>query len=320
MVAGFAACWQAVAAVPSTGFSSVRAADPPDDPVKVDIWYPTKAHAGEHDIGLFTQVVAPDAPADGKGRALIVISHGNGGSAEEHYDTALALARAGFVVASVQHAGDNYQDQSHATDMTLRPRAMHAMIDYMLTAWPGRAAIDPARIGAFGFSSGGFTVLVTVGGVPDLMKVPVFCQTHAADYGCRLVQAHPRDPVAIPADAWIADPRVKAAVVVAPAIGYTFAPDGLRDVRVPIQLWRAAGDRILPSPDFAEAVLHALPRKPEYHVVAGADHFDFLAPCSDALARVAPEICRESGGFDRVAFHRVFDREVVRFFQSTLGR
>jgi predicted dienelactone hydrolase len=61
-----------------------------------------------------------------------------------------------------------------------------------------------------------------------------------------------------------------------------------------------------------------LPRPPEYHVVAGADHFDFLAPCSEPLAQVAPMICEERGGFDRAAFHRTFNREVVRFFSKTL--
>jgi predicted dienelactone hydrolase len=91
-------------------------------------------------------------------------------------------------------------------------------------------------------------------------------------------------------------------------------------VGIPVQLWRAGDDHILPSPDYAEAVRDALPRKPEYHVVPGAGHFDFLAPCSEALARVAPDICSDDGGFDRAAFHRSFDREVVRFFSTTLRR
>ena len=54
-------------------------------------------------------------------------------------------------------------------------------------------------------------------------------------------------------------------------------------------------------------------------MVAGADHYDFLAPCSDALRKAAPEICVSAPGFDRIAFHQTFDREVVRFFQKTLG-
>jgi predicted dienelactone hydrolase len=334
MVAGFASCWQApgwlflltvlsapAARADQVGFALVSAPDPPGEPLRVGIWYPTKAAASEADLGLFTQVVATNAPVDGHAHPLIVMSHGNGGSLEGHYDTALALARAGFVVAAMTHTGDNYRDQSKATALADRPRAVHAVIDYMVSAWPQHGAIDPRRIGAFGFSSGGFTVLVAVGGIPDLKTVAPYCALHSDTYVCNILKAHPVDADhPIPDEAWIADRRIKAAVVAAPAIGFTFGRSGLRTVRIPIQLWRAADDHILPSPDYAEAVRDALPQKPEYHVVPGADHFDFLAPCSEALARVAPDICRDDGGFDRAAFHRDFDREVVRFFKTTLSR
>ena len=111
---------------------------------------------------------------------------------------------------------------------------------------------------------------------------------------------------------------IKAAVVAAPALGYTFGREGLKDITVPIQLWRAADDHILPNPDYAEAVRIALPSPPEYHVVENADHFDFLAPCTDLLRQFAPAICVSRPGFDRTAFHQTFNDEVVRFFEQTL--
>ena len=153
--------------------------------------------------------------------------------------------------------------------------------------------------------------------MPDLSIVRPYCEAHPDTFVCGVVRAHPPTGRIAPSD-WVADPRIKAAVVAAPALGFAFAPHGLDAVRVPVQLWRAADDRILPSPDYAEPVRDALPRPPEYHVAEGADHFDFLAPCSEELARVAPDICAEVGGFDRSAFHAAFDAEVVRFFDRTL--
>ena len=38
----------------------------------------------------------------------------------------------------------------------------------MLASWPHHDALDPSRIGMFGFSAGGFTALVAIGGTPDL--------------------------------------------------------------------------------------------------------------------------------------------------------
>jgi predicted dienelactone hydrolase len=301
------------------GFSLVRVADPPDDPLQVGIWYPSDAPASDQDIGLFTQTVAPDGAVAGTAHPMVVMSHGNGGSLEGHYDTATALARAGYVVAAVTHTGDNWRDRSHESELDRRPRAVHVVIDYMLNAWTAHAAIDASRIGMFGFSAGAFTALVSAGGVPDLARIPPYCADHPDTYVCQLVKANQgRIAASAPITHWIADPRIKAAVVAAPAIGFTFTKDGLKNVLIPIQLWRAGDDHILPSPGYVEPVRDALPVPPEYHVVPGADHFDFLAPCSEALAQAAPEICRQRNGFARAAFHDTFNRDAVGFFNQTL--
>ena len=57
---------------------------------------------------------------------------------------------------------------------------------------------------------------------------------------------------------------------------------------------------------------------PEYHRVEGAGHYDFLPPCSPALATEAPQICTPTPHFDRADFHKDLNREIVRFFQQTL--
>ena len=130
-----------------------------------------------------------------------------------------------------------------------------------------------------------------------------------------------RDPhlgADVPPGAWVADPRIRAIVVAAPAFGFAFAPDGLKTVAVPAQVWRAAEDRHQPDAWYDEAVRQALPRPPDYRVVAGANHYSFLTPCGPRLAARAPQICADPPGFDRAAFHQAFDAEVVRFFQANL--
>lgn len=274
-----------------------RFADPTGGEIEAGVWLP----AG-------TGVPGP--------RPLIVISHGNGGGYSGHRDTAQALAEAGFVVASLTHPGDNWRDASRQTRLSERPRHISLLIDHMTREWSGPVAIDAERIGAFGFSAGGFTVTALVGGVSDPGLIQRHCEEQPQMFACRLIAQYPID-----AAAWRPvghDPRTKAAVIAAPGLGYAFTDESLAAVQVPIQIWQADGDEVLPAPFNVEPVRDRLGRTPEYHRVVGAGHFDFLPPCTDGLRAAIPLLCQSQPGFDRAAFHREFNREVVRFFRETL--
>jgi len=308
-------------AVHAAGFQHVLAADPDGKPLEIGIWYPSQAAARPVTMGPTTMTVAVNGAIQGTALPLVVMSHGTGSSFLGHYDTAIALSDAGFVVAAPTHAGDNYADQSRSADIMDRPRQVSRVIDHMLSAWDGHAAIDPARVGMFGFSAGGFTTLVNIGGVPDLSKVGPMCRQYPGDFACQLIAksgGNAQGPLTA-MTARAADARIKAAVVAAPALGFAFAPDGLKNVKVPVQLWRAENDVLLPHPRYAEAVKLALPEAPDYRVVANAGHYDFLAPCSVALASIAPPICASAAGFDRTAFHATFDAAIVTFFKKTMA-
>ena len=307
----------------AAGFQTVALPGPQGKPITLAIWYPSQAPVRTLNMGTFGQDVASNGAIDGAHLPMVLISHGNGGSQYSHHDTALALAEAGFVVAALTHPGDNYADQSAATDILARPAQVVAVLDYMLTAWPQRGRIAPARVGLFGFSSGGFTALVNIGAQPDMGKVATHCAAYPAHYACTLVAKHGQ-PASQAADkasappAAMPEPRIRAAVIAAPALGFTFDAAALGKVSIPIQLWRAADDMIVPHPWSSEQVRAALPRKPDYQVVPGAGHFDFLAPCSDKLAALAPQICVSQEGFDRTAFHRRFNAQVIGFFKASL--
>jgi predicted dienelactone hydrolase len=307
----------------AAGFQQGVAADPGRPPLVIGIWYPSRSDAKPVSMGPTTMTVAIDAPVAGTGLPMVMMSHGAGSSFLAHFDTAIALADAGFVVVAVNHAGDNYADRSRSADIMDRPRQVARVLDHMLSTWNGRAALDPQRIGMFGYSAGGATTLSIIGGVADLAKIAPMCREHPADYVCQLL-ANGTSPAAAAAAATAAtapaDARVKAAVIAAPAIGFAFAPDGLKDVTVPVQLWRAEHDALVPHPRYAEAVRAALPSAPDYRVVANAGHYDFMAPCSDAMASIAASICGSPAGFDRAAFHVDFDAAIVAFFERTLPK
>ena len=143
------------------------------------IWYPCAAPPGEIALEGLTLPGVKDCPISGEKLPLVVISHGRGGDFVGHHDTAEALAAAGFVVAAISHPGDTVRDMSRFFDLSVyieRPTDIKRLIDYMLTASPGAANIDPQRIGLFGFSRGGYTGLVVIGANPDWAYATELCR------------------------------------------------------------------------------------------------------------------------------------------------
>lgn len=304
----------------AAGFQTLDIPGQGTKPISLAIWYPSQASPQARDIGTFSQQVASNGAVDGAGLPVVLISHGTGGYKYSHHDTALDMANAGLIVVAITHPGDNYADQSQAMDILERPGHMAAALDYMLNKWPHKASIAPSRVGIFGFSSGGFTALVSVGGKPDLGKVFPHCAAHPSHYACTLIAAQGgrSKPPLMGATPQMHDRRIRAAVIVAPALGFTFDAAALSQVEVPIQLWRAEDDLVLPHPWYAEHVRGSLGSKPEYHVVGRAGHFDFLAPCTEKLAAMAPQICVSQEGFDRTDFHRRFNADVIGYFKKHL--
>lgn len=253
------------------------------------------------------------APASGSGLGLIVMSHGTGAGPTAHVDTAQALALAGFVVVAPMHPGDNFQDESVVGKPAWfvdRSRHVSRVIDYMLAAWDGRARLAPGRIGIFGFSAGGTTALISIGGVPDLGRIAPHCAA-TPEFVCKILAPQTGGE----APQWTRDPRIAAAVIAAPGIGFAFEPAGLANARVAVQLWSGSADETVPYATNTAIVRRLLPKTPEFHSVDGAVHLSFLAPCTPETPAF---LCQDKPGFDRAAFHRTFNQAVTAFFRQQL--
>jgi predicted dienelactone hydrolase len=315
--------WRAQRTEHPVGFELVRAEDARGRAFPIAIWYPTRDTPRPTTLlGLSLMSVAPEGAIDGQGLPLVVISHGNLGGLVSHADLAMALADAGYVVAAPMHTGDNFQDGSGVARPGFwsgRNRQLQATIDHLLTRWRGHDRIDAARIGAFGFSAGGFTVLTAIGARADLARVQTHC-AQAREFACDVLRQSGSalvDGRLAPEDGdFFVDRRIRAAVVAAPGLGFTFA-DGLDAVQVPVQLWAGGRDTTVPDATNTAIVRDGLGTRVESHIEPGAGHMSFLAPCR---LFGPPPLCRDEGDFDREAFHRTMNAEVRRFFDTTLRR
>jgi len=281
------------------------------------IWYPCAAAPQSVPLGsLAVQVVdsfhgVKDCPVTGTKLPLVIVSHGRGGWFGAHDDVEEALADAGFVVAAINHPGDNGNDSSKREDLSTwasRPEDMVRLLDFMLNDWKDRATIDPARVGFFGFSKGGYTGLVLAGAKPDFGRFAHYCKDATGACGELHNGETPPDPPH--------DTRIRAAVIV-DAPSEVFTEDNLAAITIPLQFWRSelGGGGVGPSGTVRLA--NSLPGLPDIHV-SPAGHFAFLPPCSAQFAAKLPRLCTDPPGFDRAAFHRDFNAKVVGFLRDHL--
>ncbi|WP_350356024.1 alpha/beta hydrolase family protein [Acidisoma cladoniae] len=305
----------------AVGFQTTTVPDPPFAPLAVGIWYPSDVPAPAEPNALVHQALALNGSVSGHHLPLVIISHGKGGWLGGHADTAFALAEAGFVAVAVTHTGDNRFDETAPASrwMVDRPRHISRVIDYMLGHWSDHDRLDPKRIGIFGFSAGAYTALVSIGGVPDMAAAAAHCAADPSEFACTLGTSKGRHT----ARDWVHDPRIMAAVVVAPGFGFAFGGDALAHVTVPVQLWAASEDRNVPYRSNTAIVRRALPRPPDFHRVDGAGHFAFMQPCNPKLRLALPKIwemvCVDPPGFDRARFHHQFNDAIVAFFLKSLS-
>jgi predicted dienelactone hydrolase len=284
------------------------------------IWYPCAAQPQRVPLGnLTTQFIdsvqgVKDCPVTGTKLPLVIVSHGRGGWFGGHDDVVDALVDAGFVVAAISHPGDNGNDRSQSDSLSIltsRPADMIRLLDFMLNDWRDRAAIDPAKVGFFGFSAGAYTGLVLAGGNPDFSRIAPYCPETRKSPDCD--QFRSGDIPSSPPH----EPRIRAAVLADTAHNNLFTQDGLAAIQIPLQIWRSERGGGGVDPKNSARTADSLPGKPDIRVMP-AGHFGFLPPCSAQFAANLPRFCADPPGFDRVAFHRDFDASLVGFFRAHL--
>jgi predicted dienelactone hydrolase len=303
---------------------------PGDAPTTVALFYPTAAADRAVPMGPWLPVVAPGAPvSEIKLKGLILISHGTGGTELNHHNLGTRLAREGYLVAAVRHAGDNWQDRSLVTSgryFSERPLQISRALDALLASPEWGPRIPAERIGAVGHSAGGYSVLALAGAQADSRRSAQHCRTVQDDSGyCALakgaagteavaVQAAPAAsavtpearPVSVP------DRRIRAMIALAP-MAVVFTPESLAAITVPVRIIVAEQDRVLNGKYHGGHVVANLPRA-QASTAAGAGHFAFMAQPTFPLPSAAGDAAANPAGFDRAAFLPELENQVAGFF------
>jgi predicted dienelactone hydrolase len=307
------------------------------------VWYPTDrsgiaqpAPIGSPQAKLFAgHPLVPHAPLAAGRHPLIVMSHGTGGSAGSLDWIASGLAERGYIVVGVNHPGNNALEPLTAEGFLLwweRATDLSEALDAVLADPQFAPHVDPQRIGALGFSLGGYTVLELAGARTDRQAFFQFCRSPAADATChppemdapgaRKIELNESSPATQASLARsgnsFRDPRIRAAFVMAPALGQAFRPHDLADVRIPLAIMAGNADTNVPLASNANWYAAHIPQA-QYEVVqGGVGHYVFMNVCLPAaMARLA-QICHDARGVDRQAVHRRVIAKALSFFGKAL--
>jgi predicted dienelactone hydrolase len=306
------------------------------------IWYPADPGMAEapRDIGppghpIFKgEAVAREAPlaAAWDEYPVLLLSHGTGGSADSLAWLA-ALASDGFVVVAVNHPGNNALEPLTRDGFQLwweRATDLSNALDAVLIDRKFASRLDRARVGAVGFSLGGYTVLELAGARTTPGALEAFCASPQADATC-----HPpemdltpggldlRSPPSAPTAASLAragasyrDARIKAVFAIAPAPGMALDPASLKEIRIPVAVLAGDADPIAPLATNALRIAGALGVTPT--LLPGVGHYTFLDTCLASAAETLAPICKDGPGIDRAAVHARTIALVRDFFATHL--
>jgi predicted dienelactone hydrolase len=326
---------------PAPGDYNWRGSD--DQTLSGIVWYPAEDSAGEKD----QYIGPPDAPLFYAGHAakdatlapsfskfpLIALSHGTGGSALQMAWLGTYLAARGYIVAAVNHPGNNavtgYTTLGFIEGWE-RAKDISTVISDMLADPRFGPKIDPDRIGAAGFSYGGYTMMELAGATTDFNRIQAWCDEIKGacnppempdlmeKFKAMQQQPEVQQSLKHAGDSY-RDPRIRAVFAMAPAVARAFTPASLQKIAIPVEIVAGAADPIAPPADNAQFFASNIPGAKITILPGGVGHYTFLDAGTDAGKKQMPQFFVDSPSVDRETVHKQVAEMAASFFDQELA-
>ncbi len=321
----------------------VNWAQPGPRPIQTTIWYPAVTGSAESawNIGVFRMGWnAPEAAMveEPAMLPLVVMSHGTGGAAAQLSWLAEELASEGYLVAAVSHHGNTGAEAAYTLQGFMlwweRARDLTVLIDRLLADERFGPHIDTTRIGAAGFSLGGYTMLTIAGARTDRPAWERFCEEAGTDPSCVLPPEAPftraEAESLVVSDSEVQrsmaragvsyrDPRIRAVYAMAPVLGPAYVPASLDSIGIPVRI--VVGDRDDQAvPEVTARPVSARIDGATLDILPGVSHYAFLAECSLQGRLFLRQLCADASGVDRGAHHDNVAADALDFFDRELRR
>ncbi|QMU29509.1 alpha/beta hydrolase family protein [Adhaeribacter radiodurans] len=300
-------------------------------PLVTEVWYPTTDSVQKSDK-VFSPFIRQYTVRNGRlptGKyPLILLSHGTGGGRLTLEWLAQALAQSGFIVAAVDHWGNTFYNKIPLE--FLKPWERPQDISFALTALLQNIEfckiINPQKIGAAGFSIGGYTVLCLAGAELNYHTLITFYKTVGhkeaeipelpgiARYfdDSSLITASKRVPS-------LQDKRIKAFFAISPALGAGFTgKQQVKLVKQPVYLIGAQSDSIAPVKTNARHYHQLLSGAGYFEFPGKAGHYVMLNDAIEEVKKSDATYFKDDDSVNRGQVHAKTASLAVSFFKSNL--
>ena len=294
-----------------------------------EIWYPASIET-ENNVSPRNLKTMRDSAIVRKRLPLVLLSHGFGGDRMSLEWIAAALAQKGFIVAAVSHWGNTYENliPQRSLEFPERPKDISFVVSKLLENPAFKNSIDKKRIGALGYSIGGYTVLALAGAAMDYdaiidfskteqgikeFSIPEMPNTIETANSAPLRNYYKQNPT------MVKDKRIKAVFAISPAIGGAFRDaKQMSRINIPVFIIGAEGDQITP-PATNSAHYHKLIKNSDFYLFKGkAGHYVFIAEGNAELAKQRPVYFADDPSVSRREIHEKTLDLAIKYFGKKL--
>ena len=268
------------------------------------------------------QIWLPNVEVDTVKFPLVILSHGSGGEYSNHTWLIDSLVENGFIVAALNHPMNTTRDNTDEGVISVwhRPRDISVLLDYLLKDSNWVDVIDENRVGAAGFSSGGYTVLALAGAIYDPELMSAYCTSQERSKDCELAtdsgNVDFRD-----SSVSYKDERIISVFSMAPAVGSAITKESLTEIELPVFIIASKDDELV-SPKYG-AIRYAenIPLS-DLVLLPSGGHFIFLE--CNAITTVVDwfnrelDLCGTKFSVDRNEIRKMVSAKAVSFFYDNL--
>jgi len=306
-----------------------------DRTLTLEVWYPAKLAAdqkpgGEYKIitrdpsvmaTIYGKAVRDAAPLGGRA-PLIIISHGYPGNRFLMSHMGENLASKGFVTVSIDHKDSTYDDQkSFGSTLYNRPFDQLFVLDEIdrLSKAGSRSflsgLVDASRTGIIGYSMGGYGLVNVIGGG--------YSAASASFSNAPPNKMLAERSAANPAYQQARDPRVKAAIAIAPwgMQGGFWDAEGLKGIRTPVMFVAGSVDDVAGYEKGTRAIFEGAINADRYLLTFINANHNAAAPMpAPAEVLAAPGTTANAYShygdavWDNVRMNNIFDHFATAFF------